>query len=97
MADARAFDVVVVGAGIAGGALAVALSGAGLSIALVEAQPLDRPALPDEPGLQAFDPRVSALTPRSRALLGQLGAWDAIAAYRFCAYRHMTVDRKSVV
>ena len=41
VADAREFDVVIVGAGIAGGALAVALSGEGLSVALVEAQPLD--------------------------------------------------------
>ena len=38
-----------------------------------------------------FDPRVSAITPRSKALLEKLGAWEAIAAYRQCAYRHMTV------
>ncbi len=91
MADVRDFDVVIVGAGIAGGALAVALSGEDLSVALVEAQPLDPPGLPDELNLQSFDPRVSALTPRSRGLLEQLGAWEAIAAYRYCAYRHMTV------
>lgn len=91
VADAPDFDVVIIGAGIAGGALAVALSGEGLSIALVEAQVLEQPALPTECGLQDFDPRVSALTPRSRGLLEQLGAWEAIAAYRCCAYRHMTV------
>ncbi len=91
MADSRYFDIVIVGAGIAGAALAVALSGAGLSIALVEAQALESPALPQACDLHNFDPRVSALTPRSRALLEKLGAWEAIVAYRYCSYNHMTV------
>jgi 2-octaprenylphenol hydroxylase len=91
MADTQRFDVVIIGAGIAGAALAAALSEEGLSIAVVEAQSLDASVLPTACSLQNFDPRVSALTPRSRALLEELGAWEAIAAYRFCAYRHMTV------
>jgi 2-octaprenylphenol hydroxylase len=91
MAEAQRFDIVVVGAGIAGSALAAALSGKGLAIALVEAQSLQRPELPAERDLQHFDPRVSAITPRSRRLLEDLGAWEAIAGYRQCAYRHMTV------
>lgn len=91
MADTRQFDVVIIGAGIAGAALAIALSGEGLSIALVEAQSLDLPALPVACNLQNFDPRVSALTPRSRAFLEKLGAWEAVTAYRYCAYHHMTV------
>ncbi|MCB1706834.1 MAG: UbiH/UbiF/VisC/COQ6 family ubiquinone biosynthesis hydroxylase [Halioglobus sp.] len=91
VAEARQFNVVIIGAGIAGASLALALSGAGLSIALVEAQALGNRALPEGCGLGDFDPRVSALTPRSRDILQQLGAWDAIAAYRHCAYHHMTV------
>jgi 2-octaprenylphenol hydroxylase len=90
VADA-CYDVAIVGAGIAGSALAVALSGHGLSTVLIEAQPLELSDLPQGSGLQDFDPRVSALTPRSRALLEELGAWDAIAGYRLCSYRHMTV------
>jgi 2-octaprenylphenol hydroxylase len=90
VADA-CYDVAIVGAGIAGSALAVALSGHGLSTVLIEAQPLELSDLPRGSGLQDFDPRVSALTPRSRALLEELGAWDAIAGYRLCSYRHMTV------
>lgn len=91
MADVRRFDVVIVGAGIAGSALAAALTGQGLDIALVEAQSLVVPELADGFDLQGFDPRVSALTPRSRLLLERLGAWEAIAGYRHCPYRHMTV------
>lgn len=91
MADTRHYDVAIIGAGIAGASLAVALSGEGLSIALVEAQSLDVPELSDNRSLNAFDSRVSALTPRSRAFLEQLGAWQAIADYRYCAYHHMTV------
>lgn len=91
MAEALPFDIVIVGAGIAGSALAASLSGNGLAIALVEAQSLERPDLPAQRDLQHFDPRVSAITPRSRGLLENLGAWEAIASYRQCAYRHMTV------
>jgi len=91
MAEPRHVDIVIVGAGIAGAALATALSGVGLDIALVEAQALDSPALPAARNVHSFDARVSALTPRSRALLEQLGAWEAIAAYRYCRYHHMTV------
>ncbi len=91
MAEAQAFDIAIIGAGIAGSALAVALSGTGRSIALVEARPLSTPDLPAACDLHHFDPRVSALTPRSRALFEQLGVWEGIAAYRYCAYQHMTV------
>jgi len=89
--DAQRFDIAIIGAGIAGTALAAALGSQGLSIALVEAQPLTPPDLPGATDVLHFDPRVSALTPRSRLLLEQLGAWEAIAGYRHCPYSHMTV------
>jgi 2-octaprenylphenol hydroxylase len=89
--DPRALDVAIVGGGMAGAALAAALCGQGLSIALIEARELRPPQLPAARDVDSFDPRVSALNPQSRALLTELGAWPAIAAYRSCAYRHMTV------
>ena len=46
MADAAHFDVAIIGAGIAGTALAASLSGNGLAIALVEAAPLAAAELP---------------------------------------------------
>jgi 2-octaprenylphenol hydroxylase len=91
VAEPRYFDVAIIGAGIAGASLAVALGGEGLSIGLIEAQPSDPTPLPLTFGVDDFDTRVSALTPRSRDFLATLGAWEAIAAYRTCAYRHMTV------
>lgn len=91
MAEPRQVDVAIIGAGIAGASLAVALGGEGLSIALIEAQPADAAPLPRTVGVHDFDARVSALTPRSRDFLCAVGAWDAICAYRTCAYRHMTV------
>ena len=91
MADRQSYDVVIVGAGIAGSALAAALIGKGIRVALVEARPLEPAQLPLALDVAQFDPRVSALTPRSMAFLDELGAWDAIAAYRSCPYRHMTV------
>ncbi len=56
MAEIRRFDVAIIGAGIAGSALATALSGKGLAIALVEAQSLAPPELPVECDLHHFDP-----------------------------------------
>lgn len=85
------YDVLVVGAGIAGSALAVALSGQGLRIGLVEARELPADPGPAAPGLEGFDVRVSALTPGSVDLLKRLAAWPAIEASRACPYRHMTV------
>ncbi|QFU77499.1 FAD-binding protein [Halioglobus maricola] len=85
------FDIVIVGAGIAGSAMALALSGSGYRIAVIEAQPMQRRELPASAGLNDFDARVSALTPQSIRFLESLGARSAIEAYRSCAYRHMTV------
>ena len=91
MAERQRYDVVIVGAGIAGSALAAALLGQGIRVALVEARPLEPAPLPRVLDLAQFDPRVSALTPLSIAFLDEIGAWDAIADYRNCPYGHMTV------
>lgn len=87
----QVYDVAIVGAGMAGGALAAALSGQGLAVALVEARPVTPPALPGACDIDSYDSRVSALNGQSLALLEQWGAWPRIATYRACPYRHMSV------
>jgi ubiquinone biosynthesis UbiH/UbiF/VisC/COQ6 family hydroxylase len=64
------FDIAIVGAGPAGLCLARSLAGSGLSVALIEKQPLAAIAAP------AFDGREIALTHASRAILEQLGLWQ---------------------
>ena len=64
------FDVAVVGAGPAGLCFARSLAGSGLSVAVVEKQPLQAIGEP------AFDGREIALTHASRGILEKLGLWD---------------------
>jgi len=63
-------DIVIVGAGPAGLCFARSLAGSGLSVAIVERQPLEAIAEP------AFDGREIALTHASRAILERLGLWQ---------------------
>jgi len=84
------YDLLVVGAGIAGSALVAALAGEGLRIAVVESGEISPGPPPRAAGVEEFDPRVSALTEASRRLLEQVGAWQRLAAYA-SPYRHMTV------
>jgi len=82
----RAFDVLVVGGGMVGAAFALACSGKGLAIALVEARPPQR----DWPKGE-LDLRVSALSRASQRMLERLGAWSRIAALGASPYRRMHV------
>ncbi|MCA0326863.1 MAG: 5-demethoxyubiquinol-8 5-hydroxylase UbiM [Proteobacteria bacterium] len=66
------FDLLILGAGPAGLCLARALSGRGLSIGVVEQQPLEALSAP------AFDGREIALTQRSAETLRRLGLWERI-------------------
>ncbi|MGA9854985.1 MAG: UbiH/UbiF/VisC/COQ6 family ubiquinone biosynthesis hydroxylase [Gammaproteobacteria bacterium] len=83
---ASQFDVVIVGAGAVGTALACALRNSGLQIALLDAR---------EPkaftAAAEFDPRVFALSPATRGILESLGAWQFIQSQRVCAYTEMHV------
>ena len=70
--DALDLDVLVIGAGPAGGTLAAALATAGLSVAVVDAQPLPPMELP------AFDGRAYAIAASSRNLLEAAGIWELL-------------------
>ncbi|WP_432696888.1 UbiH/UbiF/VisC/COQ6 family ubiquinone biosynthesis hydroxylase [Marinobacterium sp. YM272] len=87
-------DILIVGGGMVGVALACALAPTGLSIRILE----QRDEQPEQlinalPALseQGFDPRVSALTCASQQLMTHLGAWSAIKHSRACVYTDMTV------
>lgn len=80
------FDVIVVGAGAAGGALALGLARDGFNVAVVEAREPSRWRAEDE-----VDLRVVALAPDARDLLEDLGVWAPIAQMRASPFQRMSV------
>jgi ubiquinone biosynthesis UbiH/UbiF/VisC/COQ6 family hydroxylase len=79
------FDLVIVGAGLAG--LALARAARGLRIALVAQQ--RAPAAPQAG--EEIDARVYAITPGNAAFLSGLGVWQALDVERIAPVRAMRV------
>ena len=81
-------DLLIVGAGMVGSALALALQGSGLNIIVVDGGPLSvKPFDTQAP----FEPRVSALSAASQRILQRLDVWDGIAQRRASPYGDMQV------
>ncbi len=80
------FDVIIVGGGMVGAAVACALGDSGLQVAVIENVP-PQPFSPDQP----HDLRVSALSIASKRILETVGAWQGIENRRFCPFRRMRV------
>ena len=81
-------DLIIVGAGMVGSALALALKDSGLNILLLDGSPLQvKPFDRSSP----FEPRVSALSEASRRILQHLEAWDGVLARRAAPYGSMQV------
>lgn len=85
--DMRA-DLLIVGAGMVGSALALALQHSGLEILLIDGSPLSVQRFDDE---APFEPRVSALSAASQRILERLGAWQGISERRLSPYSDMHV------
>jgi len=66
------FDVVIVGGGMVGASLARSLAGSGLSIAVLEAWPLESQHQP------SYDDRAIALSYGTRRILEGMGVWTAL-------------------
>lgn len=92
-AATRRFDIVIVGGGMIGSALALGLSRQGWHVALVEGARRDALLAAREPALTVddFEPRVSAISLASERLLDELGAWSGVLESRHCSYREMVV------
>ena len=83
------FEVLVVGGGMVGAAVATALGQQGVSVAVFDhalSEPLPENAPPEL--------RVSALSYASEQILRNLGAWSHIENLRTCPYRRMAVWEK---
>ncbi|MBB2493993.1 2-octaprenyl-3-methyl-6-methoxy-1,4-benzoquinol hydroxylase [Aquipseudomonas ullengensis] len=81
-------DLIIVGAGMVGSALALALEHSGLNVLVVDGGPLSvKPFDAQAP----FEPRVSALSAASQRVLERLDVWPGIAARRASPYRDMQV------
>lgn len=84
------FDVLIIGGGLVGASLAAALKPAGLSVALVENQPMagsgERPVAE-----RGWDSRIYAISPGSAAFLTQCGAWQRLDQGRVQQVEQMRV------
>ncbi|KTD11938.1 2-octaprenyl-6-methoxyphenol hydroxylase [Legionella gratiana] len=71
----KEIDILVIGGGLTGATLMLALQGLGYSTLLVEEKPFSDKIKPD------FDARSLALSPASRRILTMLGVWEHLNAY----------------
>ena len=82
------FDVVVIGGGLVGMGLALALKESALKVALVE----PRPPTPATAGDISWDSRIYAISPGSAAFLESLGVWRALDTTRVTPVYEMAVS-----
>lgn len=80
------YDIVIVGGGMVGSAIACALGNSDYRVAVLE-RAYPEAFLPEQP----HDLRVSALSLASENLLRNVGAWEGISSRRLCPYARMKV------
>ncbi|WP_298624299.1 2-octaprenyl-6-methoxyphenyl hydroxylase [uncultured Legionella sp.] len=68
-------DILIIGGGLAGATLMLALRSLGYSTLLIESRPFSDKVNPD------FDARSIALSPASRRILSMLGVWDILTKH----------------
>lgn len=72
MVNTSKVDVVIIGGGLVGGALAIALAQQGLAVRVIEREPPEELLKPD------LDGRTTAVSYGSKLIFDQLGMWDKI-------------------
>lgn len=75
MPATKNYDVIIVGAGMVGMSMAVALARAGLNIAVVERDKIEKQFEPE------FDGRVSAIALGSKNILDNIGVWQFMSEH----------------
>lgn len=86
MPEAREYDIAIIGGGMVGASLALALEGQGLRIALIEAHAFDEAQQP------AYDDRSIALSHGSQRILETLGLWEAFDRAGIAPIAHIHVS-----
>ena len=80
------FDVLIVGGGMVGAAVACGLGGSSLKVGVLES------IMPEDFSVeQPHDLRVSALSIASKNILATVGAWDGVLNRRYCPFKRMRV------
>lgn len=90
MALMKNCDLLIVGGGMVGLALATALSASEYKITIVEAYPPTQSSISDD----EISNRVSALNLSSQVMLQQLGVWQELQKLRHCFYNKMEIWEK---
>lgn len=82
------YDIVIVGGGMVGATFACALGAGPFKVALLERSPPTPPPAPADD----YSQRVSAITPASRTLFENLGAWEGMVRQRVARIEAMEVS-----
>lgn len=88
MADQNRFDIVIVGGGLAGASLAVALADSAYKIAVIEPFEVDDTAQP------SYDERTIALTYSAKHIFKQIGVWGESLQTEACALKHIHISNQ---
>jgi ubiquinone biosynthesis UbiH/UbiF/VisC/COQ6 family hydroxylase len=88
-ADAGTRDVIIVGAGLVGLALATALARAGLRVTIADRGNVATSAAARDAGGEDWDQRVYAISPGSACFLHSLGAWQLLPVERIAPIEAM--------
>ena len=94
MANQSDFDIVIVGGGAVGSAVASLLGQINKTVRGVKQQlkiALIETSEPPQFNPSQVDPRVAALTEKTRLIFEQIGIWNQVVAKRACAYKAMNV------
>ena len=89
--DTGTRDVIIVGAGLVGLALAAALARAGLSVMIADRGNVATSAAPRDTDGDGWDQRVYAISPGSACFLHSIGAWQLLPVERIAPIEAMDV------